>query len=94
MDFQKAKALAENDDPKLYERFNSYQWNLSQDILARRIQLGLTRKQAAKVARVGLKRFTAFERGTDMESSQEDYQEVLDKLKEFNSRKEKEENGR
>lgn len=91
MDFR--KALAKNDNLKLYKRFNSYQWKLAQDILARRIQLGLTRKQAAKVARVGLKRFTAFERGTDMESSREDYQEVLDKLKQFNSRKEKE-NGR
>lgn len=64
-------------------RLNSYQFQLSQKIFGKRISLNLNRDEAAKLTGLSLNTYAEIEQGIDLESSEEKYQQVLNKLSGF-----------
>ena len=62
---------------------NNIRLNLSQKIFGKRISLNLNRDEAAKLTGLSLSTYTKIEQGIDLKSSEEKYQQVLNKLSSF-----------
>lgn len=69
--------LKSDKDKDLIKRLNSYQFKLSQRIFAKRLQMNISRNEAARLTGLSLKQYIEFEQGIDMTSSKNDYLKVL-----------------
>lgn len=67
--------------PKLDKRLTSYQYLLSNSILGARIRRKLTKKQAANKVKLSLNDYLAFEHGTNIKATKNDYNKILRKLR-------------
>lgn len=69
-----------NSKNKLDNLFNSYQFNISQKILAARLKRNLTRKQAADKLGMNEADYTKIEHGQNFEITKSEYNKILNKL--------------
>lgn len=77
------------DDPLLHKRLNSYQFQISNQILGKRISLNLTQKQTAKRLHLTVKQYKAYEDGINMSASKSEYMDVLNQLNQIQTKSSK-----
>lgn len=68
------------DDPLLHKRLNSYQFQISNQILGKRISLNLTQKETAKRLHLTVKQYKEYEDGINMSASKSEYMDILCQL--------------
>lgn len=68
------------DDPLLSKRLNSYQFQISNQILGKRISLNLTQKEVAKRLHLTVKQYKEYEDGINMSASKSEYMDLLNQL--------------
>lgn len=77
------------DDPLILKRLNSYQFQISNQILGKRISLNLTQKQTAKRLHLTVKQYKEYEDGINMSASKSEYLHVLYQLSQIQTKSSK-----
>lgn len=77
------------DDPLLRKRLNSYQFQISNQILGKRISLNLTQKETAKRLHLTLNQYKAYEDGINMSASKSEYLHILHQLNQIQAKSSK-----
>lgn len=85
MNFNQAFQQAIDSDPKLKQQLNSYQFQISQQILARRIQLGFTPTQVAPKLNLTESAYRSFENATNLTASKSQYLQILNRLNQIHN---------
>ncbi|WP_367342275.1 hypothetical protein [Limosilactobacillus sp.] len=74
------KALNKPDNSAIKERFESYQFKISQKILGKRISLGLSPKEAAAKVGISEDKYRSFENGVNTTATKDEYETILSEL--------------
>lgn len=69
-----------NSNPQLKSRLNSYQFRISQQILAKRIKLKLTPTQVADKLKLPESTYRSFENGINLTATKSQYLQILNRL--------------